>query len=123
MTKMINVNISVGNIDPKVGEEWANEIVNVYADMEVSNVSASSNSISFQAGLSGMDDTTAEDIKMKENNENSVNEIRIEINDSSSSHNNNFAITLKSKNVDVDKMLPMAKQWVMEHKQKAWQGV
>ena len=65
MTKMINVNISVGNIDPKVGEEWANEIVNVYADMEVSNVSASSNSISFQAGLSGMDDTTAEDIKMK----------------------------------------------------------
>ena len=65
MTKMINVNISVGNIDPKVGEEWANEIVNVYADMEVSNVNASSNSISFQAGLSGMDDTTAEDIKMK----------------------------------------------------------
>ena len=49
---------------------------------------------------------------MKENNENNVNEIRIEINDSSSTHNNNFAITLKSKNVDVDKMLPMAKQWV-----------
>ena len=61
--------------------------------------------------------------KMTENNENNVNEIRIEINDSSSSHNNNFAITLKSKNVDVDKMLPMAKQWVMEHKQKTWQGV
>ena len=61
--------------------------------------------------------------KMSENNEKSVNEIRIEINDSSSTHNNNFAITLKSKNVDVDTMLPMAKQWVMEHKQKAWQGV
>ena len=61
--------------------------------------------------------------KMSENNEKSVNEIRIEVNDSSSTHNNNFAITLKSKNVDVDKMLPMAKQWVMEHKQKAWQGV
>ena len=60
---------------------------------------------------------------MKESNENSVNEIRIEINDSSSTHNNNFAITLKSKNVDVDKLLPMAKQWVTEHKQKAWQGV
>ena len=52
-----------------------------------------------------------------------VNEIRIEINDSSSTHNNNFAITLKSKNVDVDRLLPMAKQWVIEHKQKAWQGV
>ena len=65
MTKMINVNISVGNIDPKAGEEWANEIVNVYADMEVANVSTTNNSISFQAGLSGMDDTTPEDIKMK----------------------------------------------------------
>ena len=61
--------------------------------------------------------------KMKETDENNVNEIRIEINDSSSSHNNNFAITLKSKNVDVDRLLPMAKQWVTEHKQKTWQGV
>ena len=60
---------------------------------------------------------------MKENNETNVNEIRIEINDSSSTHNNNFAISIKSKNVDVDELLPMAKQWVMEHKQKAWQGV
>ena len=60
---------------------------------------------------------------MKESNETNVNEIVIEINDSSSDRNNNFAITLKSKNVDVDKMLPMAKQWVVEHKQKSWQGV
>lgn len=52
-----------------------------------------------------------------------LNEIKLEINDSSSTHNNNFSITLKSKNVDVDKLLPMAKQWVVEHKQKAWQGV
>ena len=52
-----------------------------------------------------------------------VNEIVIEINDSSSTHNNNFAITLKSKNVDVDRLLPMAKQWIKEHKQKTWQGV
>lgn len=49
-----------------------------------------------------------------------ANEIRIEINDSSSTHNNNFAITLKSKKVDVDELLPMAKQWVIEHKQKTW---
>ena len=61
--------------------------------------------------------------KMKESNENGVNEIKLEINDSSSTHNNNFSITLKSKNVDVDKLLPMAKQWVAEHKQKSWQGV
>ena len=38
----------------------------------------------------------------KESNVPNVNEIVIEVNDSSSSHNNNFAITLKSKNVDVD---------------------
>ena len=59
----------------------------------------------------------------KERNDPNVNEIVIEVNDSSSTHNNNFAITLKSKNVDVDRLLPMAKDWIMEHKQKTWQGV
>ena len=58
-----------------------------------------------------------------ERNDSNVNEIVIEVNDSSSSHNNNFAITLKSKNVDVDRLLPMAKEWITEHKQKTWQGV
>ena len=61
--------------------------------------------------------------KMKEENENSVNEIKNGINDSSSSHNNSFAILLKSKNIDVDDLLPRAKEWVAEHKQKTWQGV
>ena len=62
-------------------------------------------------------------ISDKQSNNQSVNEVDIEINDSSSTHNNNFAITLKSKNVDVDRLLPMAKQWITEHKQKTWQGV
>ena len=62
-------------------------------------------------------------ISDKQSNNPSVNEVEIEINDSSSTHNNNFAITLKSKNVDVDRLLPMAKEWIMEHKQKTWQGV
>ena len=61
--------------------------------------------------------------KSQESNDPSVNEIQIETNDSSSTHNNNFAITLKSKNVHVDRLLPMAKQWIKEHKQKTWQGV
>ena len=61
--------------------------------------------------------------RSQKNSDPTVNEIQIEINDSSSTHNNNFAITLKSKNVDVDKLLPMAKQWIYEHKQKTWQGV
>ena len=60
--------------------------------------------------------------KAKEENKATVNEIRLEINDSSSTHNNNFAITLKSKKTDVDQLLSMAKQWVTEHKQKTWQG-
>ena len=59
----------------------------------------------------------------KESTDAGLYEIQIEINDSSSSHNNNFAILLKSKNVDVDKLLPMAKQWIKEHKEKSWQGV
>ena len=63
-----------------------------------------------------------EDIILKEDNESAANEIKIEINDSSSTHNNNFAITLKSKKTDVDELLLMAKQWVTEHKQKTWQG-
>ena len=68
------------------------------------------------------DKTLKEDQKLKEDNEPAVNEIKIEINDSSSTHNNNFAITLKSKNTDVNQLLSMAKQWVTEHKQKTWQG-
>ena len=61
--------------------------------------------------------------KSQVSNDPNVNEIVIEVNDSSSTHNNNFAITLKSKNVDVDRLLPMAKEWITEHKQKTWQGV
>ena len=67
MTKMINVSIDAESIDPKEGKEWANEIVNVYADMEVSDIKTAGNSISFKVGLSGMDDTTPEDIKQKIN--------------------------------------------------------
>ncbi len=74
MTKMINVNIDAASIDPKQGEEWANEIVNVYADMEISDIKATGNSISFKAGLSGMDDTTPEDVEQKINEYLTMNE-------------------------------------------------
>ena len=70
-----------------------------------------------------MKDCSTTTSSAKESSDASVNEIVIEINDSSSSHNNNFAITLKSKNVDVDALLPLAKQWIKEHKEKSWQGV
>lgn len=71
---------------------------------------------------SGMDCNKGDNLKIKKSDkdEKTTNDLRIEINDSSSTHNNNFAISLKSKNVDVDKLLLMAEQWITDHKQKAW---
>ena len=69
----------------------------------------------------GMDCNNGDKLKIKSNkNEKDVNEIRIEVNDSSSTYNNNFAITLKSKNIDVDNLLPLAEKWITDHKQKSW---
>lgn len=65
MTKMLNVNIDTSGIDASEAKEWVNELANVYADMQISDVNVSGNKISFKAGFSGMDDTEPDDIKMK----------------------------------------------------------
>ncbi|HET6591092.1 MAG: hypothetical protein AB7V56_16280 [Candidatus Nitrosocosmicus sp.] len=65
MTKMFNVNIDAEGFDQNEAQEWVNEMGNVYADMEVSDVNVSGNKISFKAGFSGMDDTSEDDIRMK----------------------------------------------------------
>ena len=65
MTKMFNVNIDAEGFDTNEAQEWVNEIANLYADMEVSDVNISGNKISFKDGFSGMDDTTEDDIRMK----------------------------------------------------------
>jgi hypothetical protein len=65
MTKMLNVNIDTSGIDASEAKEWVNELANVYADMQISDINVSGNKISFKAGFSGMDDTEPEDIKMK----------------------------------------------------------
>ena len=65
MTKMLNVNIDTSGIDANEAKECVNELANVYADMQISDVSVSGNKISFKAGFSGMDDTEPDDIKMK----------------------------------------------------------
>lgn len=65
MTKMLTVNIDTSGIDAAEAKEWVNELANVYADMQISDVNVSGNKISFKAGFSGMDDTEPEDIKMK----------------------------------------------------------
>lgn len=62
---MFNVNIDTEGFDSNEAQEWVNEMANVYADMEVSDVNISGNKISFKAGFSGMDDTTEDDIRMK----------------------------------------------------------
>ena len=65
MTKMLNVNIDTSGIDAAEAKEWVNELANVYADMQISDVNVSGNKISFKAGFSGMDDTEPDDVKMK----------------------------------------------------------
>ena len=62
---MFNVTIDSSGFDQNEAKEWVNELANVYADMEVGNVNVTANKISFQAGLSGMDDTDPDDVKMK----------------------------------------------------------
>lgn len=65
MTKMLSVNIDTSGIDSAEAKEWVNELANVYADMQISDVNVSGNKISFKAGFSGMDDTEPDDVKMK----------------------------------------------------------
>ena len=65
MTKMLTVNLDTSGVDSNEAQEWVNELANVYADMEISDVNVSGNKIPFKAGYSGMDDTEPDDIKMK----------------------------------------------------------
>jgi len=65
MTKMLNVTIDTSGVDKKEAEEWVNELANVYADMEIADINVSGNKIGFKAGFAGMDDTEADDVKMK----------------------------------------------------------
>jgi hypothetical protein len=65
MTKMLSVNIDTSGVDANEAKEWVNELANVYADMQVSDVNVSGNKISFKAGFSGMEDTGPDDIKMR----------------------------------------------------------
>ena len=65
MTKMLNVTIDTNGINQEEASAWAQELANVYADMEIDNIKVSGNKLSFSAGFSGMDDTPPEDIKMR----------------------------------------------------------
>ena len=65
MTKMYNVTVETTGVDANEAKEWANELANVYADMSVLDVNVSGGKISFKAGMTGMDDTEPDDIRMK----------------------------------------------------------
>lgn len=65
MTKMLNINIETNGIDQQEAQDWVTELSNVYADMEIEDIKVSGNNISFKAGLSGMEDTESDDVKMK----------------------------------------------------------
>jgi hypothetical protein len=62
---MLNVNIDTSGVDATEAKDWVNEMANVYADMQITDVNVSGNKISFKAGFSGMDDTEPDDVKMK----------------------------------------------------------
>jgi hypothetical protein len=62
---MLTVNIDTSGVDSNEAKEWVNELANVYADMQISDVNVSGSKISFKAGFSGMDDTEPDDVKMK----------------------------------------------------------
>ena len=57
--------MDTSGVDSNEAQEWVNELANVYADMEISDVNVSGNKITFKAGYSGMDDTEPDDIKKK----------------------------------------------------------
>ncbi len=65
MTKMLSVSIDTSGIDQTEAKDWVSELANVYADMQISDVNVSGNKISFRAGLTGMEDTEPDDVKMK----------------------------------------------------------
>jgi hypothetical protein len=50
MTKMLTVNMDTSGVDSNEAQEWVNELANVYADMEISDVNVSGNKITFKAG-------------------------------------------------------------------------
>ena len=62
---MCKVSIDTNGVNQDEGKAWVDELGNIYADMEIDNVSVSGNKISFIAGFSGMDDTQPDDIKMR----------------------------------------------------------
>ncbi|MBC8156786.1 hypothetical protein H7X64_01300 [Armatimonadetes bacterium] len=65
MTKMCKEAIETNGLNQDEGKARVDELANIYADMEIQNVSVSGNKISFDAGFSGMDDTQPDDIKMR----------------------------------------------------------
>ncbi len=62
---MCKVSIDTNGVNQDECKAWVDELGNIYADMEIDNVSVSGNKISFNAGFSGMDDTQPDDIKMR----------------------------------------------------------
>ena len=65
MTKMIEVEMDVDNVNADQAKYWVDEIANQYADLVVDNVNISGNKVAFNVGSPSMDDLTAADIKFR----------------------------------------------------------
>jgi len=60
---MFNVSIDTDGINQDEARAWTQELSNVFADVEIEDVSVSGNKISFKAGLAGMEGTSPDEIK------------------------------------------------------------
>jgi hypothetical protein len=68
---MFNVSMNIGDVTQGEASTWAQELANIYADMEIDNIKMSGNKI-FSAG---MDDTQPDDINMRIEQYLTMNEI------------------------------------------------
>jgi hypothetical protein len=74
LTKLFNVSFNVNGVDEAEAKLWIGELENVFADIEIDNVSVSNDRICFSAGLSGNDDTAPDDIRIRLNEYLAMNE-------------------------------------------------
>jgi len=66
VVRMVKVALDVSNVTSKESATtFIEELTNQYADLTVSNINISNNSITFDVSAPGMSDITSADIKMR----------------------------------------------------------
>ena len=71
---MMTVTMDTTDINVNEAREWVDELQMVCANLEIKDVNISGNKISFEAGISGMEDTEPVDISTRINEYLTTNE-------------------------------------------------